>query len=250
MKKTYVPTSEQTSQFYDNLLEGKEKRGMFGKDQRFNAMRVYSRPSTRKYFVDVVRPYVQESDRILDFGCGSGAFLCSIASFCREIVGVDISQKFVEETQTAIQMCELKNAKSMHIPVNTLPFEDKSFDVLMMIDVIHHLENIHQTLTEAFRVLKDDGKIIIYEPNKLNPLLYFLHYIDPNERGLLKLGSPFQYRKVLSSYMKIQEISFNGIVIGPESSLFTLMSEILNYPPLKPILGWLNPKMFIGGTKK
>jgi ubiquinone/menaquinone biosynthesis C-methylase UbiE len=244
-----VRKSRDTAKFYDALMDGQAERSFLGKDRRFNVLRVAQLPSVQKHYVDVVRPYIGMDDLVLDFGCGPGTFLIPIASFCREIVGAEISARFVQEGQTIIDQLQVKNARFITIEPDVLPFEDGSFDVLLLFDVIHHLENIDVSLTEAFRVLKPGGRVIIYEPNKLNPLLYFVHLLDRNEWGLLKLGTPAKYRQVLAPFVKIEGISFNGIVIGPQSKIYNSLSDLLNKPGWVSWMGWLNPKMFITGTK-
>jgi hypothetical protein len=44
-----------------------------------------------------------------------------------------------------------------------LPFEDKSYDIVVALDVLEHLENIHATLKDAFRVARKS--VIISLPN-------------------------------------------------------------------------------------
>jgi len=250
MGKIKVSSSQQTANFYDNLMQGKEKRGILGKDLRYNPTRIFGKESTKKYFVDVISGYISKDDNVLDLGCGPGSFLISTASLCKHITGVDISIEFVTTCNKTIDEMKIDNAKAVHIKPDTLPFEDNSFDALIMVDVIHHLEDIHRTLKEAMRVVKQGGRILIYEPNKLNPLIAITHLLDRNEWGLLRLGTPWIYRKILSSYINIEKISFNGIVIGPQSPIFYITSDILNHSLIRPALGWLNPKMFITGRKK
>ena len=250
MAKIKVSSSKQTADFYDNLMQGKEKRGMLGKDLRYNPKRISSKQSTQRYFVDVISEYISKDDAVLDLGCGPGSFLISTAPRCKEITGVDISKEFVTTCNKTIREMKINNAEAVHITPDTLPFKDNSFDALIMVDVIHHLEDIHKTLTEAMRVVRRQGRILIYEPNKLNPLIAITHLLDRNEWGLLRLGTPWVYHKILSSYIDIEKISFNGIVIGPQSPIFHITSDILNHNLIRPVFGWLNPKMFITGKKR
>ena len=48
---------------------------------------------------------------------------------------------------------------------DTLPLRDKSFDVVVSVEGIEHLENPHLFLREVNRVLKDDGTFILTTPN-------------------------------------------------------------------------------------
>ena len=97
---------------------------------------------------------------------------------------------------------EWRNLSFLHWEVEPekLPFEDQKFDVILIVDVIHHLDDIKKNINEIKRVLKKGGKLLIYEPNKLNPLIWLTHLIDKNERGLLRVGSFKKYRE---NYKKI-----------------------------------------------
>ena len=61
----------------------------------------------------------------------------------------------------AIAESGVTNGQVRHTEPLHLPFVDGCFDVLLMVDVIHHLEDTHPTVQEAFRVLKPGGQAII-----------------------------------------------------------------------------------------
>lgn len=48
----------------------------------------------------------------------------------------------------------------------TLPFADLSFDRVLFIHGLEQAENARRTLREAWRILKDDGKLIVILPNR------------------------------------------------------------------------------------
>ena len=50
-----------------------------------------------------------------------------------------------------------------------LPFLDNSLDIVVMNEVIEHVNNDHTTLREISRVLRNGGSCIIFAPNKLFP---------------------------------------------------------------------------------
>ena len=47
-----------------------------------------------------------------------------------------------------------------------LPFKDNSFDVVLFLRVLHHINNFNQALNEALRVTKSGGVILLSEPYK------------------------------------------------------------------------------------
>jgi len=247
MKLNKAPSSESTKDFYNSLVDGETKRGILGIDKRYNVQQIINSPSTKKYFINCFKRYLKKTDKVLDFGCGPGGFLCSIAPYCGEITGVDIVENFVDLCKKSIENEGLTNARAIVIKPNKLPFENNSLDAVMMIDAIHHLEDIDSTMPDIFRVLKPGGRLLILEPNKLNPLIYLVHLLDENERGLLKVGTPKVYKKMFADKLAIEEVSFNGIVIGPQTKTYLAIADFLNHKFLKPIIGWLNPKIFISG---
>ena len=69
-------------------------------------------------------------------------------------------------------------------------------------------------------------KIIVYEPNKLNPLIWLLHLIDPNERGLLSL-SKNKYKQILNRHnFTMLNFIYSGIIVV-QTQILSLISYIL-----------------------
>ena len=45
-----------------------------------------------------------------------------------------------------------------------MPFEDKTVDGILLINVLHHIKEVEQFFAEAGRVLKDSGRVVMIEP--------------------------------------------------------------------------------------
>ncbi|WP_204105120.1 MULTISPECIES: class I SAM-dependent methyltransferase [Spirulina sp. CCY15215] len=61
----------------------------------------------------------------------------------------------------------------------SLPFEDCSFDNIVLFDVLHHIENVSLFFNEALRVLRSGGKLILMEPY-ISPISWWIyHFIHP-----------------------------------------------------------------------
>ncbi len=119
-----------------------------------------------------------------------------------------------------------------------------------MVDTIHHLENAGETMDEVYRVLKKDGLLLIFEPNKYNPLLYLMCCLDKNEHGLLQLGTINKYRQLIGSRYDLISGKYNGLLIGPKGRIALYLADICSSARLAPLIGWLSPKIFMVARKK
>ncbi len=97
-----------------------------------------------------------QNPKILDVGCGTGANLEMLANF-GTAEGVDVSDD-------ALEFCKAKGLKAHKGLAEKLPFEDESFDFVTALDVVEHLDDDIAGLKEMNRVLKKDGKTLIFVP--------------------------------------------------------------------------------------
>lgn len=101
---------------------------------------------------------------VLDVACGSGygsAYLSNKGA--QKIVSGDISAKAIE----AAQVCYKKEGIEFFVlDATRLPFADNSFEAIVSMETIEHLEQYHDYLRECKRVLKEDGLFICSTPNK------------------------------------------------------------------------------------
>lgn len=97
----------------------------------------------------------QEAVNFLDIGCGTGRYGQALLQCGFDVEGIDKSSSQIEQAKKIINACEGN--------VVSLPYKDKSFDVCIMIMMIHHLTAKERKLAfdEIFRVLKDNGILII-----------------------------------------------------------------------------------------
>jgi len=243
-------TSKATASFYDHLVTGKIKRNFLGVSKRYKTNSRVQQKFLERYFDRNVSRFIEIENRVLDFGCGSGIFSRRIAKYSGYVEGVDISHGFIKLAES--ESSQLQNIRFHFIDNSDSFFNSniETFDILLCVDVIHHLENPLNQLDLPLKTLKQNGKVLIYEPNLLNPLILLMHLLDPNERGLMKLGTRKRYRRILEEYgLQIEEIEYNGIVIGPANHFFWLMSKFLEIRVFRS-LRWLNPKIFIYCIKK
>lgn len=116
---------------------------------------MYSK-SIRTSLCEFLKP-LSPSATVLDVGAGTGV-LCELAHDCRD----DLSYVAVDPFEGMLKYS--KPFIETHIgTAEDLPFEDHSFDVLMMGEALHHFSDVDKTLAECVRVLKKGGKLFIYD---------------------------------------------------------------------------------------
>ncbi len=97
--------------------------------------------------------------RLLDFGCGAGRFLKTMADRGWNVTGLDASVGAVEQVREQHGLTAL---------VGTLPHADLrpgSFDVVTMWHSLEHVHNPLNILREAYKLLVPGGKLVVATPN-------------------------------------------------------------------------------------
>jgi ubiquinone/menaquinone biosynthesis C-methylase UbiE len=112
-------------------------------------------------------PHIQSQSRVCDLGCGAGApFLHHVES--RLASGVGIDEYAGKSTQEKISV----------IPADitgVLPLDSGQFDHVTMLAVLEHLAEPKKVLTEAYRLLRPGGSLIMTWPSSLvDPILEVL----------------------------------------------------------------------------
>jgi len=99
----------------------------------------------------------------LDFGCNDGKFLNTLKEKnIWRLVGVDVSAEAIDRGKHRFGDLEI-----MHISQATvLPFDDRVFDSITIMDVLEHVSRQSELLVELNRVLKDDGRLIVTVPGR------------------------------------------------------------------------------------
>ena len=110
-----------------------------------------------------------ETHRLLDIGCGRGFYLPLYHSLGASITGVE---RDAEPFSAATLQAKRYDASVLQASADRLPFGDASFDAVVMSEILEHLPSPALALTEARRVLCDEGLLLITVPNANYPLLW------------------------------------------------------------------------------
>lgn len=125
--------------------------------------------------MDLVRDLVPLEDRaILDVGCGVGMYVRAFRRFSKDVHGVDVDDEKVAEASR--ELPNIRVASAEH-----LPYQSGTFDVVLLHEVIEHLDDDRRAIAEAVRVLRGPdsgeqerstrgpGRLVVFAPNRLYP---------------------------------------------------------------------------------
>ncbi len=98
---------------------------------------------------------------LLDIGCGRGQILKLLATRANRAVGVDIDSDATRLARTELMLAGLPNCSLRSGDMYRLPFGDADFDTIILDDVIADAKHPVRVLTEARRVLKPKGRLIV-----------------------------------------------------------------------------------------
>jgi ubiquinone/menaquinone biosynthesis C-methylase UbiE len=134
-------------------------------------------------------------DRALEIGAGTGYFTLNLmqAGVILDAVCTDISPGMLDTLAA--------NAKRLGLDVETvvtgaeeLPFEDRSFDLVLGHAVLHHLPDLAGAFSEFHRVLRPGGLVVFAgEPSRLGDRMASVpkrtaHAVAPLWRRLVRAG--------------------------------------------------------------
>ncbi len=121
----------------------------------------------RKWYEDIER-FMPEGGLNVEIGAGSGF----TSTYFKNLIQTDVV------LTPHINMC---------VDAMAFPFKNQALDTIIMIGALHHLKNVDKYFSEARRVLKKGGKILMVEPyiSFLSyPVWRFLHYEGCNLKSV------------------------------------------------------------------
>jgi SAM-dependent methyltransferase len=127
--------------------------------------------SDQSNWIHLITKYVPDikERRVLDVGCNIGYLLTGLSKYCKSATGVDI-----EPLESEI----LGGFKFVRSDCHTLPFEDKSFDLVISLGMLEHVTNYEGAILEMKRVLSDEGYLFLF----LGPTPLWKYFDSPHHR--------------------------------------------------------------------
>lgn len=107
--------------------------------------------------VQAILSVVRPNDRVLEVGCGKGRFLKAITEVYpdAQCTGVDIS--------SALLACLPSNIRAVKGSLESIPYPDNHFDVVLSVEAIEHSPNPEVAVKEMVRVTRVGGWVVIID---------------------------------------------------------------------------------------
>lgn len=121
----------------------------------------------REVILDMVRRLgLPAGARVLDAGCGPGAYIRPFLEMGFRVAATDQSEKMIEEASRNFDPRD-KDRVTLEVgALDALPFESKSFDLVINVAVLMYVENDAKAIAELHRVLKPGGTLIATVDNR------------------------------------------------------------------------------------
>ncbi|MCX7543815.1 ArsR/SmtB family transcription factor [Marinicella gelatinilytica] len=132
-------------------------------------------------------------DNVLDIGSGDGVLAELMAPQSKQYTCVDNNHKAMVAAKKRLH--HLDNVQFAEADMHQLPFQDNAFDCVLLLQVLTYAENPKKTISEAVRVTKPKGRIMLATLNK------HAHQHVQKEYGHIHMGFKTE---TIESYFKQQ----------------------------------------------
>ena len=99
--------------------------------------------------------------RVADIGCGAGGLSRSLAKRGFDVTGIDPQAALIAKARTAVP-----DARFVEATAQDMPLEDGGFDVVVILNALHHVpvDAMDAALAGCLRILDGNGVLVVVEP--------------------------------------------------------------------------------------
>jgi 2-polyprenyl-3-methyl-5-hydroxy-6-metoxy-1,4-benzoquinol methylase len=175
--------------------------------------------------LELVTHYAGE--KILDIGCGHGVNCQELNRRGYQCTGIEANEAYARES--------MKHIEAYHMKAEKLDFPDKSFDTVIMLEVLEHLEDPYAALAEIVRVARKN--LILSVPN-IEPLgvcveynVIMHHFFEPTHLNFFT--HPMLERFLSDYFPHVQVGQFGQFFNISGRRLFYHLSGVASFEPIQ-----------------
>ena len=154
-----------------------------------------------------------DGGNILELGCGGGQGLELLSNNANAIIGCDIDENNLEKAKSIYSSHSKITLKNMD--AEKLLLDDHSINTIILFETIYYINQVRLFFLEAYRILKQNGYIIICTANKdwpyFNPSPYSVQYYSVPE--LYNIASSFGFDvKMYGSFPDFHDTTISKVI--------------------------------------
>jgi SAM-dependent methyltransferase len=207
-------------EYHLNKLNDKDIFDILGKhknaiDEYFwNYYKDSTTNSVKEYIGDICR-FAKPSGKVLSIGCGHGINEIFMTDMCKDVetvTGMDIVDVKIASMNAIINILNFDSVSGLIGDGTNLDFSDESFDYLIIIESLSHVDDQYIALKEAIRVLKKGGGVFVLDFNNgANPRILYKCWKENRMKGEIdeRPVNPFYVRN------RLRELDVSNIIIKP-----------------------------------
>ena len=185
-----------SKEFWDRASKNYDKT-----EERFEYIHSKSRENTKKY--------LNGSNIVLDYGCGTGTTSCEIANLVKEIHAIDISSKMIEIAKRKAVASKVENINFSQTDIFDKRYKKESFDVILAFNMLHTVIDPQVVMRRIYELLKPEGLFISVTPCLREKMAFLVNIQIQLVRILCKIGViPIPIRRLKSS--ELDDLVVNG----------------------------------------
>jgi len=184
-------------------------------------LKIFKKTLKKKEKLAIIRELLPDlkGKLCLDLGCAKG----TISYFLKEEGGVWFHEDldFINVKATH----DLIGSRTVVIPPVAIPHPDNSFDIIVSLDILEHLQDDRKFVREMFRVLKSGGMLILSTPTT-GPF-----YLVNHMKNLVGL-TPDQYGHVVEGYTLPQlktMLATAGFIVEDATTYSRFFTELVEF---------------------
>lgn len=156
----------------------------------------------------------------LDLGCGTGNYTIALSEKGINFIGIEPSKKMLDIAKLKSKNIEWRMGSAENIPVGNETIEN-----IIATLTIHHWSNLEKATEEIFRVMKPDGKLIIFTSCPTQMKNYWLNYYFPKMMGksMDQMPNIDSIEKILKDH-KFQILKRENYIVNNKLEDFFLFS--------------------------
>ena len=141
-----------------------------------------------KVIFDKTIEYLDPSDNVLDFGCGTGSKTLKLAAMVKHVHGLDFSEEMIRDAEIKRGTAAASNCTFSHGTAFTADLAAGTFDTVISFSVIHLLKDAEGVIRRIHELLKPGGLFISTTVAIRDKMDLKYKFIFSGYRMLLKLG--------------------------------------------------------------